>query len=612
MRRLFVMFLPFIALILSSVNLASAQSWSDVLSKTEAISLQSVGEADLQRQRDLVSSSYMAMLARIPKGLQVVSDWERFVSEARLAPQFDNPAELQRVVSLLGKDLTGMEWEPLQHYRHELRKYLLLRAAAENASLASEFEKHKAALLVAMKECSTTGAAEQQVRLANELHWHTSNGQMSGILEKVKGLNRHNNIDVRVSRKLLGAYVRDSFVRPQTVRDCILDTAIHGNATVCGQSDVELVNDNSHIRFDIVVRASVQSDTVGLNGPVKIYSGGATQIVTHKPVVFDGRSLIGLPAYSHAQTNSFTKAIDTKFKGMADRLVTRIAAKQVEKKKDEGNAIAARHAERDTNLSVDKEVNLMLHDGNDTLYKEYTRPATIRGFLPQRYDLATLSEQIRFATSFAGNMHLSAAKLPVSPMPIGDVSAQIHQSMANNMLDIYLAGKTFSIDELVEYAAQLQGGSSSAAPSDKPTKPKSSSKPTRFTLESRYPVELVFDKQQVFMNIRAKTVQIDKQIYSAMNIGLRFNIRQEAGRWMLEFEGEPVIVPSRVELDPEAKLSGPEVAIRRILRNIIARDLPKTTPIDSIPLKKESKTIGTLAPTVINTSEGWLSFGAAL
>jgi hypothetical protein len=319
-----------------------------------------------------------------------------------------------------------------------------------------------------------------------------------------------------------------------------------------------------------------------------------------------------LPAYSSATTNSVTNGLSTKFSGVLDRAVKRIATRQIDKKKLQGDAIAADHAERDTNKSVDAEVNKLLLDANSLYYTEVLRPGTIRGILPAAYDLSSDSSAIRVSTLVAGDHQVGAPAKSHMLLPTGDVGAQVHQTCVNNLLANYLGGKTYSIDELKKLTRGMPSGNASAEPQSngQPQGSSDSDRQILVTLDPELPMEVLFDEGNCSVTVRARTVQIDGRVYSAMNISLRFKPEQRSGKWFLVFDGQPVIVPPRLALDPKGKLSGPEVAVRRILRNTIVRDLPELSEISPFALEREAQTIGWLLPNAIQPDGGWLALSA--
>jgi hypothetical protein len=478
--------------------------------------------------------------------------------------------------------------------------------------LADEFAKRQQMMTRSLEDFNATASASSHARIAQQTSWFRRSKQLDSLVDAIQAQSRWNNFDIQISRELLAAYVTEQFVKHRPVRDCILETAISGQSVAQGHSDLEIIQDASRINLTIVVKTCAQSRTVGVNGPVNIYSDGLTYITTKKSILFDGNSILAMPAVSNANTNSTTRGLSTKFTGLLDRVVKKVAYKQIGKKKSRGDAIAADHAEIDTNVATDMEIDALVREGNAQYYAEIKRPQSIRGIYPERYDLSSEPTSIHLATLMAGAGQLGAPFRSGLVLPTGDVRAQVHQSCVNNLLVSYLAGKTLSVEDLEEMLEKLEPGKADneSAVGALPTQFNTSQRKIAVTLDTECPVEVIFEDQAILLTIRAQSVQIDSQVYSAMNITLRHTITMDNDKWVLMFDGQPIIAPPRLEYDPSGKLSGPEIAVRRILRNAIARDLPRSTVLDSIPLTRDEQIIGMLHPSAIGSQLGWLGFAA--
>lgn len=602
------------SVLLRTTDLIAQFDWKAAQKGVEESPFRIISEEEVHKELLLVTKRYAELKSAVDASGNQSSSWKQFLIGSKLEINSANEEEIKRVIRILSEDQAGIEWQPLQNYRRELEQYLRAIVASKSNSLSVDYPLHRRALALAIQDYEKSRSPIAYAKISQLHDWAVNNIQMQDQLSAIRAAARSNNVDVTISKRLISEYVRDSFERPRDVSDCILGTAIKGCGVAKGSSDVELFDKPGKVELNVVIKTSVATKTIGANGPVRIHSDGLTNIVTYKPIVFDGNSFRALPSYSKAVTDSKTTGIDTNFSGGLDRLVRKIAAKQIVKKKGESNFIAAKHAEVDTNKATDLEVDAMLVEGNRTFYNEVVRPGAIRGFLGSPYSLSTSRSSIRFATLIACKNQLGAVDPPIQSVRSGDVNVSLHQSSVNNLLTTYLAGKRFSTSDLSGrsglVASSQNGLGDGANQVSAAAVKKDTVRQIAVTLDSTCPVEMVFEPETVFVKVRATTIEIDDQSYAAMNIGMRFRISRENGTWNLCFDGEPIISPVRMELNPAGKLSGPEIAVRRIIRNLIIRDFPKKTPIKDFPLMRDKMIIGSLVPFHLKSDAGWFHYAA--
>ena len=103
---------------------------------------------------------------------------------------------------------------------------------------------------------------------------------------------------------MVGAGIAGPVDEVAPIRDCILGTDISGTGRTVGQTTVSLFPDADEAVFDIILLAVNNSQSVGRNGPVCVYTTGRTGIGVCKRVWMDADGLSAHPAAANAETHT--------------------------------------------------------------------------------------------------------------------------------------------------------------------------------------------------------------------------------------------------------------------------------------------------------------------
>jgi hypothetical protein len=536
----------------------------------------------------------------------LVAGWEKFLSLPQLSEievagkNYSDDDALDTLAVNLAGDIPGMEFPQLQNLRQAILTFADRWRDRDDENLETEATAKVARgrLLAA----STMRTPQEQAELASLACWLSRHGQAPRLLAALQQQSRAPNLVLKVDKRFLSAYMRESIDRPEEVNDEILGTTITGTGQAVGFADVELIPDPNRLAFDIVANVCVRTTTTGVNGPVCILSSGATGIVTRKTLYFDGKQLTSAPARSSASTQSETLGIGTKFKRLANRLITRIAEKEIEKKKDEGNAIAASHAERDANIATDEDVAGIVRETNAELQKEVFIPMERRGFVLRNFHCATDAAAIAMKLGVGSQQQLLAPAAPVMPPTSSDVTFQIHPTTISNVAATYLGGDWYWLSDLAE-PSKSGGGKLLDGKLGDLEKDRSSD--IGFMLDRFSPITASFENDEIRVAIRGERFVAQQQEWPAMEITLHLRPAFSENGALLVLTKEPEVFPP----GKTKGLSGREIALRRILMTRLKKELER--PIDLKPLKieRDERLLGHLQLECVKTIDGWLEGG---
>lgn len=534
----------------------------------------------------------------------LIAGWEKFLGLPKWtevdAANGPYPLELDQLTIDLSDELPGMEFPQLQ----KLRQAILTFADRWRDRDDETFESLATAKIARAHAlaAAATRNSQEQAELASLAYWLSRHGQAPNLLSALQKQSPAPNLHLKITKRFLSGYMGEPIDRPEDVNDEILGTTITGTGQAVGFADIELIPDPNRVSFDIVASVCVRTTTTGVNGPVCILSRGATGIVTRKTLFFDGKQLTSSAARSSASTQSETIGISTKFKRLANRLVTRIAEKEIEKKKDEGNAIAASHAERDANIATDEDVAKIVLETNAELQQEVSLPMARRGFDLRHFLCATDAAGIAIKLGVGKPDQLLASAAPLMTPSTSDVTFQIHPSTISNAAATYVGGDWYWVSDLTDPSKTANGKLPDGKIGD-PEKDRSGD--IGIMLDRFNPVTASFENDEIRVVIRGERFVAQEQEWPAMEITLHL-------RPMFSETGATLVSTKEPEVFPPGKtkgLSGREVALRRILMTRLKKELEKPIELKPLKIERDGRLLGHLLLESAKGVEGWLEGG---
>ena len=144
------------------------------------------------------------------------------------------------------------------------------------------------------------------------------------------------------------AAVERSVDRTEPVSDVILKTRITGAGHTVGRVGAELIPNEQLAEIDLITTGTTNTQTVGVNGPVQLYSDSTIPFQIHQRVYSrdPGSASLGgvcapMPIVARA-----LNGLSTDLHCLLDRVVKKAACKKYQKNHDEADEIASRHAEQ--------------------------------------------------------------------------------------------------------------------------------------------------------------------------------------------------------------------------------------------------------------------------
>ena len=134
--------------------------------------------------------------------------------------------------------------------------------------------------------------------------------------------------------------------------------------------------------------------------------------------------------------------------------------------------------------------------------------------------------------------------------------------------------------------------------------------PVRITFADRRPLRVSFQDDELTLALSGKAYVYRKQRYSGMDIIFRYRLQASGATPEFVLSASPeVLLPMRP--DGERSRSGVRtITLRRILTNVLQRDVPKSILLDKLSLPQRSNVLGEFAVARMTINDGWLTLDA--
>ncbi len=433
--------------------------------------------------------------------------WRDYLMLSRLEQELARPqgADLDEVFRRFTAGYEGLQLTAFADVRTALRRYLATSRALGQPQLRQQYQK----LLENLATSLEKHRSKPTLQTANEvnvvLEWLEQSGQAPWLAAAIRQRMSHPNLFLSVSGELVASRIGGPVQDTSAVRDCILGTDIHGTALANGQVKVELVPSPDRAIIDILFQGTINTNSVGYNGPATIQSTGNTLLAVRKRLVFENERFLAMPAASSAVTSSNIHCIEAKL-----QLIERIAWKKAGQQQPEANTIASRHAEQRFNDRMDRQADPLVSRLNQDYAEKFRRPLADRNLVPSLFRISTTRSSLELVVQEEGG-NLAAPASPRALAEPADIARRVHESAINNLAEEALGGvmldekrfqeiitRYFDLPERIQTAADEQEWS--------------------ITFPERQPVQVVFAENGFSITISGRRYVSEGRDYPGMNV----------------------------------------------------------------------------------------------
>ncbi len=605
-----------LSVVIAPATVSLAQDYRSLADAAKS-SFQPLTAEDLAASRGRLAERVYAVERLVNPESEFGRRWLSFLAwegvQKQLAPDAEpDLAAARETLRRLGSGADGLDRPELQAVADALEDYIVVASFAPAPA-----ERQKQSF-----EATVDGVAE---RLADEAALKSARGshEVERRLALLAGLDRDDSlaaqvrgefgapnayveVDTLTLNKLAGRAINDC--GPLT--DCILGTSIRGTGLTNGVVSVSTLPSDGRARLLFTLTGSTRSNTVGVNGPVQIRSVGTTTFAASKLVTLSDERFGLSPASANATTRTRTQGVSKIGGGLGSRLIERIARQRVAEQKARADAIASDHAEVRVRNRLNEELGLRITEARGDYDARVTRQLRQRRATPRSIVYHTTSHSLTLDAVMAGESQLAAWGEPPAPLP-APISARLHQTAINNLLDSYLGGATLR-RESVEEPTRINIVTPSwlELKADQPAEGEEF-QAWSMRLRADRPISVELHEGRIKAIIHTEQIRVEDKSYDNWDLVAVFEPQQVEGRWQLVRQGDVDVLPTRFDPASGGQLSSSEVGLRTNLSDAINKGnrIPQTVDIDPIDLTKREGPVENLHMEGIEIHDGWVVVG---
>lgn len=532
--------------------------------------------------------------------------WKRYLRFDELAaalrePSRAEPQAMERIYQRFRGDHVGLELPVFHDVATALRAWIDAEYQQSHPVAQDELGRRLETLATNLEMYRQKPDADELANIAACLGWLARHGQAGELVLALRERLSQPNLHVHLSQRLLTAATDRPADDREQVRDVILGTTLVGRAHTLGHVRTRLVPSPNYALLETTIEATNEAQTVGYNGPARVGSLSRTELKGQKRFKLDANGFAVWPADASAETHSRTYGVWSNKQGCVDRLVRRVARKRLGQQKAASERVAAQHARQRLARRLDTEANRQLAQSNAAYLGRFRDPLYRVGHLPRELRFSTTADDLQLVALHDSPSRLAAPLPPPEPRRGLAMSVRLHESLANNLAEDFLAGRTLDQEQLKELALRLLGRLPEQLAQDERG-------PWSITFAAHDPIVLRIEQDTATVTVRGREFASDVRSFpTPMNITARYRLLREHNAVRAVREGELEILPPGYTRGRRlsARLSG----VRTFLKHRFDKIFTPEMASQGLVLPGQWARAGRLDLVQLEASEGWLALG---
>jgi len=528
-------------------------------------------------------------------------DWQALQAQAASGGTAD-PATLRRLEELLNATENGLDMPEFVRVRKAVTRYAEVADAARGNG-ASRMSQRLGSLASSLMSASATGSAESLAPVPPLLERLVEAGQAPGVVAAVRGANSSPNILLEVHENLLAQAVNRPVDQVMPVDEVVLGTRVRGTGRTNGSVRLDFVPSPDRAAFDLVFDATNVANTRGTQGPVTVNSRGVTSLGARRRFFLDEHTATASPVQASASTDTTVTgmAINSRF---GKRLIQKIASRKMAETMPKAEAIAEGRARDRLRQQFQEQTEPALAQFRDQFQTKVRGPLEKQGLYPEMLHMNTTDTTLAITARKATARQLAAASLPPAADAGNLISARVHESAINNMLEEKLGGRVITQADVDRMAREGKAKMPESLGSDP------DQKPWAVTFAKHRPVTVAVDDGRVKLMVRGDKFVSGDRSFPGMDIWATYAIATSSQGLHLIREGDVQIYPPGFKPGAGEKLSMAETSLRRILQKRFDKLWKQVIDIPDLPLQGELASAGPLPmKQLVARKDGWVVAG---
>ena len=567
-----------------------------------------ITDSDLNRCQKLLLEAVNDLQRRLPREFDkaTANDWKTTFQLAELKAALEkgkpDQAILETVQNAFYSDKEGVRWVLFNTLRTALRRYQTIARILEEGSYEGRLTNVCDNLVKYIDTYSEGRDPLYFLALSDAAVWLEDispfEPRAARLAELTRGACSGVNVRLQVGSDLISSGFHKEINQVLDIDETILGTKVVGDGNIVGASNAELVNSPTKAAIKVLAEAVLETNTDGSQAMVTLKNYTTGMLRGEKQILLSAEAVTTTPAKTKANLSS--QVSDVKIN--AGPVIRMVARGQIDSRKADSQAEAARRAERRMNKELNDRIDPNIAKLN-AQYQKIREMLNKTGLFPRIWNLSSTTQYINWSV-LLGNIYQPSAPIPAPEFqPTNGLAVQIHQSALNNMLAIALAGR--SVDE--EKFSERIGEFFEETPEF--LKRKAGESPAKVSFGQRAPIDVLFVDNKIRVVVRLNDIRVLDNASRSFVISVEYQIKRE------KRDGQDIIVLEQTEAEAVpagfgqgngTTLSATQTIIRTyLLRRLEA--LSKRYESEPLDLGGEWKGKGQLIPQLASTEKGWLT-----
>jgi len=528
-------------------------------------------------------------------------DWPALQAQAASGLTAD-PVTLRKLEQLLNATETGLDMPEFVRVRKAVTRYAEVADAARGNG-GNRMSQRLGSLASALLSASATGSAESLAPVPQILERLVEAGQAPGVVAAVREATSRPNIVLEVHESLLAQAVNRPVDQVMPVDEVVLGTRVRGTGRTQGNVRLDFVPSPDRAAFDLVFDATNVANTRGSQGPVTVNSRGVTNLGARRRFFLDEYTATATPVQASAATDTTVTGIGINSR-FGKRMIRKIASRKIAETKQQAEAIAEGRARERLGRQFGEQTEPALAQFRDQFQGKVRRPLEAQGLYPEMLHMNTTDTTLAITARKAATGQLAAASQPPATVSSNLISARVHESAINNILEEKLGGRVITQADVDRMARESNAKMPESLGSDP------EQKPWAVTFAKYRPVTVAVDDGRVKVMVRGDKFVAGDRSFPGMDIWATYAIARSSQGMHLVREGDVQIYPPGFKPGGREKLSMAETSLRRILQKRFDKLCKDVIDIPDLPLQGELAAAGPLPmQQLVARKDGWVVAG---
>lgn len=518
--------------------------------------------------------------------------WEAMCSELE-EDDGPNVRRLDRILSRYYRNYPSLEHPAFIRLRTALLEYRDAVAMAGDPQLAERYETRVEELAAELEEHRRAPTRQTGRRIGNLVGWLERAEQAEDLVAAIRERYWQPNLLASISERLVNARVAVDIEETDTIEDCILGTLMLSTATMRGETGAELIDSSEDAHLRLLVKGVTESDNVGYNRGVRVFSESQTRVRGTKAIHMDAEGL----SFERSQVDCETEST---IQGIAapSRLVARLAQKRAFRTKSQAEAIGSRRAEARMVRRIDDQADELLEKAQTQYQERFRKPLLRRGEFPRELTFRTADQRLQIAWCQVNSSQLAASDTPRATEEKDDLSLHLHESFVSNFSRAMLAGLRVSDEYLVELLEE------NGVPVPDAVRPSEDKEPWSITFSTREPLSASFTDDKVRLAIRGGRFELGSRVVDKeLEMSAVYTLEKTATGARLVRQGDV----SADYVYTDGRLSTQEVVVRTVMRQKFEAIFASEFETTGIELSDDWAREGVLCLEALSSQGHWLN-----